>query len=54
MVSTHSAVMDRGSIRSQLTSFVAHWRPRIDEWKDTGKEVLEARAQHPERSLAEH
>ncbi|WP_141739663.1 type IIL restriction-modification enzyme MmeI [Corynebacterium sp. HMSC28B08] len=46
MVSTHSAAMDRGSIRSQLTSFVAHWRPRINEWKDTGKK-------HTEKSYAQ-
>ena len=41
MVSAHSVATDRGSIRTELNSFVAHWRPRIDEWKATNKKHTE-------------
>lgn len=41
MVSAHSVATDRGSIRTELNSFVAHWRPRIDEWKATNKKYTE-------------
>lgn len=36
-----SAAIDRDAIRSQLNSFVSHWRPRIDEWKATNKKHTE-------------
>ena len=39
-------VTDRGSIHTELNSFVAHWRPRIDEWKTTNKK-------HTEKSYAQ-
>lgn len=41
MVSAHSVATDRGSIRTELNSFVAYWRPRIDEWKATNKKHTE-------------
>lgn len=41
MVSAHPVATDRGSIRTELNSFVAHWRPRIDEWKATNKKHTE-------------
>lgn len=37
MNSALSVAFDRGKIRTELNSFVAHWRPRIDEWKATNK-----------------
>ncbi|WP_228073777.1 MULTISPECIES: type IIL restriction-modification enzyme MmeI [Corynebacterium] len=40
------AALDRGDIRKNLTSLVSHWRPRIDEWKSTGK-------RHTEKSHAQ-
>lgn len=36
-----ATAIDRGSIRTQLNSFVAHWRPRIDDWRQTGKKHTE-------------
>lgn len=42
----HSVAYDRGKIRTELNDFVSHWRPRIDEWKDTGKK-------HTEKSYAQ-
>ena len=41
-----ATALDRGDIRKNLTTMVSHWRPRIDEWKTTGK-------RHTEKSHAQ-
>ncbi|MBC2682552.1 GcrY protein [Corynebacterium sp. 4HC-13] len=41
MPTSSANAIDRGSIRTQLNSFVSHWRPRIDEWRKTGKKHTE-------------
>ncbi|WP_181645833.1 type IIL restriction-modification enzyme MmeI [Corynebacterium heidelbergense] len=39
-------MMDRGTARANLNGFAAHWSPRINEWKVSGK-------RHTEKSYAQ-